>query len=179
MPNLLHHQFGFRRALRGSLHVGLVLLASSCMYSLVQGGLPGHIRTIAVLPFENSTVEAILSTEVQQQLQDRIPRDLGVRLAAPGVADALIRGRIVAIEEPPPTARAAEGGTGIQVLEREIRIVAETEIYDVRQNRPLYKANSLTAIGRFRPDTEASSVARARAITELARLIVQGAQSQW
>lgn len=179
MPILFHHRSGFRRVRRASLLLPCLALASACMYSLVQGGLPGHIRTVAVLPFENSTVEAVLSTEVQQHLQDRIPRDLGVRLAGPNVADALIRGRIVAIEEPPPTARAADGGTGIQVLEREIRIVAETEIYDVRQNRPLYRANSLTAIGRYRPDNEPSSVARARAITELSRLIVQGAQSQW
>ena len=165
--------------MRRSTPMLLVATLAGCMYSMVQGGLPPHIRTVAVLPFENTTPEAVLSTQVQQQLQDRLPRDLGVRLAAADNADALIRGRIVAVEEPPPTAQSTQGGTGVQIVEREVRIVAETEIYDVRQNRPIYRASSLTGIGRFRPGAESSDIARVRAITELARLIVQGAQSQW
>ena len=166
---------------RGGLALGLLALAAlpGCIYSFVQGGLPPHIRSVAILPFENRTVESVLATEVQQLLQNRLPRDLGVRLAPPATADALIRGTIIAIEEPPPVARPTGANDGVEVLQREVRIVAEAEIYDVRQNRPLYGNRALTAIGRYRPETQSSTAARAQALEDLARLIAQGAQSQW
>lgn len=177
-PSRFLRPSGLTRA-ASSLTPWVLVLLGGCMYSLVQGGLPSHIRTVAVLPFDNSTPDAVLSTQVQQLLQARLPGELGVRLAAADNADALIRGRIVAIEEPPPTAQATPGRTGVEIVEREVRVVAETEIYDVRENRPIFRSSSLTGIGRYRPGAESSDIARTRAIAELARLIVQGAQSQW
>ena len=45
----------------------LVLCASSagCLYSFVGGGLPEHIRTIAIIPFENSTSQPLLESEIE------------------------------------------------------------------------------------------------------------------
>jgi hypothetical protein len=87
---------------QASILVAATLLLSGCLYSFTGGGLPRHIRTIAIVPFENTTPEAGLSTTIFTQLQDGLPRSLGVRLADERVADAVVRGRITRFDEPPP-----------------------------------------------------------------------------
>ena len=44
------------------------LLLSGCLYGFAGGGLPSHIRTIAVLPFENETPAATLQSELNERL---------------------------------------------------------------------------------------------------------------
>jgi hypothetical protein len=74
----------------------VLLLAGACVprYGFVGGGLPPHIRTIAILPFENETP----APELQRELLEAMRRDfqprLGVRDAPQERADALVRGII-------------------------------------------------------------------------------------
>lgn len=172
---------GIRRVRSALALAACSLLLSGCLYSFTGGGLPRHIRTIAVVPFENGTAEPVLSTDVTQQLQTQIPRKLGVRLADQRVADAVLRGRITRYEETVPAFRPGAPGTpgGVQVVQREIQMTFEAEIYDLREDRPIWKQSGLAAIGRFRPDSEQSTAGRTRAIEELVQKVIEGAQSQW
>jgi hypothetical protein len=155
------------------------LLLSGCLYSFTGGGLPRHIRTVAIVPFENTTPEAGLSTEIHAQLQDQLPRNLGVRLADERVADAVIRGRITGFDEPPPVVRPPAPGGRVEPVQGQIRITVEAEIYDLRENRALWEGRGLSVIGNYQFDREQRPAGQTRAVQELTRRIIEGAQSQW
>jgi hypothetical protein len=159
---------------------GLLLATAGCLYSFTGGGLPRHIRTVAVLPFENGTAQPLLEAEIERSMQLELPRNLGVRLAAEQVADAVVRGRITGFDEAATSVRP----TGPQdqqtpVVQREVRITYEAEIYDMREDRPLWRAQSQSVVGNYQPERESIVDARARAIRELVRRVIEGAQSQW
>lgn len=162
-----------------SLLLGVLLLTSGCVYSFVGGGLPRHIRTVAVVPFENTTPQPLLESEIETRLQEEVPRSLGVRIAAEDAADAVIRGRVTSYDEVAASVRPTQQDQQIPVVQRQVRVSFEAEIYDLAEDRPLWRAGGLTVIGNFQPDTESSEVGRARAIEDLVRRIVEGAQSQW
>jgi hypothetical protein len=158
----------------------LTFALTSCIYSFVGGGLPSHIRTLAVVPFENTTPQPLIEAEVEQRIQQELPRNLGVRLAAEGAADAVVRGRITGYDEVAASIRpVGQNADRIPVLQREVRITYDVEIYDLREDRSLWRAQSQSVIGNFQPDNEAVEVGRTRAIEELVQKIIEGAQSQW
>lgn len=158
----------------------LTLTLASCFYSFVGGGLPSHIRTLAVLPFENTTSQPLVEAEIEQRIQEELPRNLGVRLAAEGTADAVVRGRVVGYDEVAASIRpVGQDADRIPVLQREVRITYDVEIYDLKEDRSLWRAQAQSVVGNFQPDNEAVEVGRTRAVQELVRKIIEGAQSQW
>lgn len=152
---------------------------ASCVYSFAGGGLPGHIRTIAIVPFDNETGQPGLGTEVQLELRQELPRSLGVRIAGESVADAVVRGKITGYEETAPSFRPAEPGGRVEVVQREVRITFEAEIYDRTENAPIWKQIGLTASGAYAPASESVERAVEVAIEQMIVRIVDGAQSQW
>lgn len=169
---------GARAVRRGSAFVLLLSLAG-CIYGFTGGGLPSHIRTVAVLPFENQTPQPLLGAEVEQVLQTQIPRDLGVRIVNEQVADAVVRGQITRYTETEPSVRPSEGQDRIDVVQRQVQISYEAEIYDVVEDRVLWKTTGQTVLGNYNPDSETVQDAVASAIEELVRKVIEGAQSQW
>ncbi|MBV9772793.1 MAG: hypothetical protein JO040_02525 [Gemmatimonadetes bacterium] len=172
---------GTRAARLASTLLACAVLLSGCLYSFTGGGLPRTIRTIAVVPFENASTEPVLSTDVQLRLQDQIPRKLGVRLADQRVSDAVLRGRITGFDESAPAFRANPTSTTdqVDVLQAEVHITFEAEIYDVRQDKLLWKGSGIAAIGHYQPTSEQASAGRQRAIDQMVQKIIEGAQSQW
>jgi hypothetical protein len=164
---------------RTSLALLLLLIATGCAYSFVGGGLPRHIRTIAVVAFENETPQPLIESELETRMQEELPRNLGVRLATEAAADAVIRGRIIAYDEVPASVRPTATDGAIPVVQRQIRITYEAEIYDMREDRPLWRAQSQSVTGNFQPDNESAEMGRSRAVQEMVRRVIEGAQSQW
>jgi hypothetical protein len=171
----------------GSLRLALALvlcagLLSAC-YRFTGGGLPNHVRTVAVLPFDNETVQPLLETDIQRELQTSLPRNLGVRLAEQALADAVVRGRVTGYEEIAasvrPTGMGLPGANQVPVIQRQIRILYDAEIYDLREDRPIWRTQGNSVIGTFQPESETPDAGRARAIRELVTRMVEGAQSQW
>jgi hypothetical protein len=162
-----------------ALLLGALIVASGCVYSFTGGGLPRHVRTVAVLAFDNETTQPGLSTDVQLQLRDDLPRGLGVRIADEAVADAIIRGRITGYDESATARPSQEPGGRIGVVQREIRLRFDAEIFDVREDAPIWEGRSLTAIGNYSPDSESAADGLARALQQMVQRIREGAQSQW
>jgi hypothetical protein len=168
------------RAERIALAFCTLLVLSGCMYGFVGGGLPGHVRTVAVLPFDNATTQPLLETEIVQRLQTELPRNLGVRLAEEGRADAVLRGRVLAYDEVAASVRPTQDQTQVPVVQRQVRITYEMEIYDVREDRPLWRTQGQAALGNFLPERgETPQQGRERAIRDLVQKVIEGAQSQW
>lgn len=170
---------GVRRARAASALLAAALLLNGCLYGFTGGGLPPHVRTVFIEPFENSTPYLNLTSDVQLALQEDLPRSLGVRLAPRATADAVIRGRITDYREVSANVRPSDNPGRIDVLQAEVQIQFEAEIYDVKEDKPLWRAGAQAAIGQYNPDREQVATGRTKAVEELVNKMVQGAQSQW
>lgn len=152
--------------------------AIACPYGFAGGGLPPHIRTVAVLPFDNQTADPLLTQEVTEAVRGAMERDLGLRPAGEASADAVVRGVIVNYDpDIMPTFRQDEEGRGIQVTRRLVRLTVTVEIFDQREGRPLWQRARLTVDGEYQPPDD--SPGRQEALRKLVKDIVDGAQSQW
>lgn len=160
----------------------LASLGGCWMYSFTGGGLPRHVRTVAVLPFDNETAQGLLAPQLQQLLQREVQSRLGVRLANEANADAIVRGRIVDFAEAAPGVRP--GGTGADgvgrpdVTQREVQIAVAIEIYDVREDRILWQSSALRGVGQYRPEQQVTEGIDL-ALRDVVSKVIDGAQSQW
>jgi hypothetical protein len=163
-----------------SLLVAAALLLGGCMYSFTGGGLPRHIRTMAIVPFDNSTSEAGLSSDIYTELLAALPRRLNVRVVDERAADAVLRGRVVSVSERPPVIRPAQPGQPLTPISAQVDVTVQVEIFDVREGRPIWQNSSLVVTGEFSPEGNQTRMdGQRRAIERLADRILEGAQSQW
>lgn len=162
--------FGSAAALAAAVLVG------GCLYSFRGGGLPEHIRTVAVLPLDNRTGEPALTLEVTQAIQQAAEGRLGLRRAPEATADAVVRGEITRYEPDQPL--AFQSGQGqVNVTRRQVQLVVTIEIVDQRAGRTLWRGSALAANGEYAPPAETTG--RRIAIEQLVTKFVEGAQSQW
>jgi hypothetical protein len=160
----------------GILSLALLLL-SGCLYSLSGGGgLPGSIKTVAVIPFENQTASPELPNELHSELRDAVRSRLGLRDAPEGRANAVVRGTITKYEPDIPIGFSADPSRATQARRR-LQIAIDVEIVDQITGKTLYERKGLAAEGEYAEREEA--VGRKQAIQRLVNDIVQGAQSQW
>lgn len=171
-----------RRGVRsgGALLLALMLLSSSgCLYTFQAGtGFPAHIRTLAVIPFENETTRFELTQELHQVLLEELPRALGIRPSSEEVADAVVRGTITSYNSSAPLYSPGVGGGGAQVELRQVTVSVFVEIIDRVENVILWDSRSVSGRGEFL-ESEVEDVGRAEAIEQLVQQIVDGAQSNW
>lgn len=165
--------------------VAAVVAATGCNYSFRSGaGFPEHVRTIAVLPFENETNRFELTQEVHEALLRRLPRSLGLNPAGEHDADAVLSGRILRYELTAPLyrqtgARGSGGQGGVQVLQREVVLVVAVEVLDRQEYAILWEEQQLRVRGQFLEASETEDTGRGEAIDLLVQTIVDGAQSNW
>ncbi len=167
------------RTARAAIALIVVLAASGCNYSFRSGSFPDHIRTVAILPFENDTNRFELTQEIHDELLRELPRSLGITNAGEDVADALVRGRIVRYDLTTPLFRPGQQVDQVDVLQRQVSIRVEVEFIDQVQNVILWEDRGLTTQGQYLEESETEEVGRAEAIELLIQRIVDGAQSNW
>ena len=161
---------------RSALAIALVGLSSGCLYGFRGGGLPGHVRSVAVLPFDNRTGEPALTQEVYEAVREAVERRLGLRSASEADADAVVRGEIVRYEPDFPLSYQADQGR-VNVTQRRVQITVNVEIMDQRVGRALWRQSGLSVAGEYTPPNEAEG--RRTALQKLVTSVVEGAQSQW
>lgn len=161
---------------RSALALALAALAAGCIYGFQGGGLPGNVRTVAVLPFDNRTGEPQLTQEVSEAIRRAAEGRLGLRAAAEADADAVVRGEIVRYEPDVPLAYQSANGN-VDVTRRQVQITINVEIVDQRQGKTLWRGSGLSVNGEYSPPQEAEG--RRVAIQKLVTSFVEGAQSQW
>lgn len=157
----------------------LVLTAAGCgVYTFTGGGgLPGHIDSIAILPFENRTTQFTLTQELSQSLQDVVPGKFGLKPADETSADAVLRGTILQYGE--RATNYQQDPDGPIIFQRQVTIAVSVEIWDVKNEQVLWEASSVSAVGEYLPDSQPEEVGRRLAIDNLVTKIIDGAQSQW
>jgi hypothetical protein len=163
---------------RFALLLLLAVSATACFtrYGFAGGGLPEHIRTLAILPFENETP----SPELQRELQEAMRRDfqprLGVREAPQERADALVRGIIRNYDVDIPVGISANPQQSV-TSRRNLQITLDVQIVDQTTGKTIFERKGLRAIGEYAERDEAGG--RRDAIKKIVTDLVEGAQSQW
>jgi hypothetical protein len=164
-----------RRSGRFSL---LLALLAACWspYGFAGGGLPAHVKTVAVLPFENETPQAELQREVWQALRGAMQSRLGVRDAPESRADAVVRGTLTRYDVDIPIAYTANSRQ-VTSARRKLQIVCDIEIIDQKTGKTLWQRKGLTAEGEYEENGETTG--RRVALERLVNDVIEGAQSQW
>ena len=160
------------------LLLALLLVADACVtrYGFAGGGLPPHIRTIAVLPFENETPAAELQRELFEAMRRDFQPRLGVRDAPQERADALVRGIIRTYDVDVPVSYTANQ-TQASATRRRLQLVLDVEIVDQTTGKTIFERKGLRAEGEYAERDEAGG--RRDAIRRIVNDMVEGAQSQW
>jgi hypothetical protein len=157
--------------------LALALGALACFpYSFTGGGLPDHIDTVAVLPFDNDTPVSVLPRELLDALRPDVESRLGLRSVAETRADALVRGRIVRYDPDIPVAYSADPAQQT-AARRRLELAVDVEILDQTTGKTLWERRGLVVQGDY--DERQEPEGRRRAIERLVREIIEGAQSQW
>jgi hypothetical protein len=155
-----------------------LLLVPACFphYGFAGGGLPAHIRTLAIVPFDNETS----SPELQRELYEAMRRDfqprLGVRDAAQDKADALVRGVIRTYDVDIPIGISANTQQAI-TSRRRLQIVLDVQIIDQTNNKTIFERKAMRAEGEYAERDEPGG--RREAIKRIVSDMIEGAQSQW
>jgi hypothetical protein len=156
----------------------LLLLVGACgvRYGFAGGGLPAHIRTMAVLPFENETAAPELQRELFELLRRELRGRLGVREGAEATADAVVRGTIKTYDVDIPIGFSADPQQAV-TARRKLQLTVDIEIVDQSNNKVLWQRRGLRAEGEYAESAEADG--RRSALRKLVNDVVEGAQSQW
>jgi len=165
-----------RSGVRSLALLALTLLLGGCLYGFAGGGLPKHIRTMAIVPFENETASSEVQRELYEQMRNDFQGRLGVRDANETRADAIVRGTITRYDADIPIAYSATTAQSTSAR-RKLQIAVDVEIVDQTTGRVLWTRKGLTAEREYAERAEAQG--RRLALQELVSDMVEGAQSQW
>jgi hypothetical protein len=146
-------------------------------YGFAGGGLPSHIRTMAIQPFDNETPTPELQRELLDAMRKELQSRLGVRDAPQERADALIRGVVRQYDVDVPAGFSANSPTTAVTTRRQLQITLDVQIVDQTNGKILWEKKALRAIGEYAERDEAGG--RREAIKRVVNDIVEGAQSQW
>lgn len=149
---------------------------TGCVYGFAGGGLPRHVRTVAVIPFENQTPLPELQRELNDALRLGLEQRLGLRDAAEDRADAIVRGTLVRFDPDAPVAFSADASRSTAVRRR-MQVVVDVEIFDQVAGKTIWEKKGLSAEGEYAERREAEG--RKQAIDRIVADVIEGAQSQW
>jgi hypothetical protein len=145
-------------------------------YSLHGGGLPAHIRNVAILPFENQTAATELQRELAEGLRKAFSSRLGLREAAEDKASAIVRGTIVQYDIDVPVGFSANPAQATSARRR-LQLRVDVEVFDQTRGRVLWSKKGMSAEGDYAENDEASG--RRQAVARIINDVIEGAQSQW
>lgn len=153
-----------------------LLLTAGCVYGFAGGGLPAHVKTIAVIPFENETTSSEIQRELVDAFRTELRDRLGVREAPESRANAIVRGTIQRYEVDIPVAYSADNRATTTAL-RMLQIVVDLELVDQVTGETLWSRKGFVADGKY--EERGEPAARREAIARVVNALVEGAQSQW
>lgn len=154
-----------------------LLFAIACFpYGFAGGGLPSHIKTVAVIPFENDTPSPELQREVYDALRKGMQSRLGLREAPEAKADALVKGTILRYDVDVPISYSADPRQ-VTSTRRRLQIAIDIQIVDQTTSKVLWERKGLQVDGDYAERAEVAG--RKQALEKLINDVVEGAQSQW
>lgn len=175
----------FSRAAKAGLSAAaLLLVAVGCNYS-TRGGLPKHIKSVAVPVFRNRThlteYTRGLEVEVTKAVRRSFLQTGELRLAGREDADVILEGEVRELQR--EVLRTDRYGDPAEIR---LTLRARVSAYDVKKSRYLFRHRLLTN-GDRRPESgvynlrrgEPESWAHKRAVKDLGRRIARTVLENW
>lgn len=156
--------------------LSMLPLLSGCLYGFAGGGLPPHVRTVAVLPLDNETSSPELPRELQDALRAGLQSRLGLRDAPEERANAVVRGKITRYDLDMAAGFSANPNQATSARRR-LRVYVDIEIVDQVTGKVLWTRSGMQADGEYADRGEAQG--RKQAIDRIVNDVIEGAQSQW
>jgi hypothetical protein len=160
----------------GAYSLVLIALTACIPYSFTGGGLPTHIRTVAIVPFDNQTATPELPRELTEAIRAGLHDRLGLRDASEAKASALVRGTIQRYEVDIPIGYSANNKQ-VTTASRLLQLTVDIEMVDQVTGKTLWQRKGLLAEGQYQERGETEG--RRKAIDNIVRQMIEGAQSQW
>jgi hypothetical protein len=165
--------------LRSGVRSLFILAIAGCglwPYGFAGGGLPSHIKTVAVLAFDNETPVSDLPRDLTETLRRELQSRLGLREAPENRANALVTGTILRYEADIPVGFSADPARAT-TARRKLQITLDISIIDQASGKALLERRGLIGEGEYPESAEVAG--RRQAIEKLIDEIVRGVQSQW
>ena len=159
----------------GAYSLVLLVLTACIPYGFTGGGLPSHVRTVAIVPFDNQTATPELPRELTDALRIRLHDRLGLRDASEAKANAIVRGTIQRYEIDIPIGYSANNKQAT-TASRMLQLVVDIEMIDQVTGKTLWQRKGLLAEGQYQERGEATG--RKLAIDRIVNDVIEGAQSQ-
>ena len=160
----------------GAYSLVLLVMTACIPYGFTGGGLPSHVRTVAIVPFENQTATPELPRELTDALRIRLHDRLGLGDASEAKANAIVRGTIQRYEIDIPIGYSANNKQ-TTTARRALQLVVDIEMIDQVTGKTLWQRKGLLAEGQYAERREATG--RKQAIDRIVNEVIDGAQSQW
>lgn len=161
------------------------LLAASvagCSFGFVGGGLPPGIRTVAVAAFDNDTADPSLAQLVQLAVKQGVESRLGLRAAAPTLADAIVNGKVTRYDPDQPLSfRGTPTTTGaanqVDVTRRQVELTVDITVVEQKTGRTLWDGKNQLVQGDYQPGHEEDGKRKALAL--LVNKVIDGVHQNW
>ena len=160
----------------GAYSLLLATLTACIPYGFTGGGLPTHIRTVAIVPFDNQTATPELPRELTEAIRAGLHDRLGLRDASESKANAIVRGTIQRYEVDIPVGYSASNKQAT-TASRLLQLVVDIEMVDQVTGKTLWQRKGLVAEGHYEERGETNG--RKKAIDTIVQNMIEGAQSQW
>jgi len=154
--------------------VAAFIFVGCSIYSFSGSTLPGHIKTVEIPVFANSSLEPGIDDEITAELSKEILKSQ-LRPANQN-ADATISGAVTKYANSPHT--FGGGGDLVNVEFYIVRISADVEFFDNRRGQSIYKGN-VSGEGTYDFQTENEQYGRSKAVKNLVEKIIQNSVQMW
>ncbi|MBU1652789.1 hypothetical protein KKA00_11245 [bacterium] len=122
-----------------SLMFVLMTICGCFKYSFTGKGGPGHISSVAIPLFENSTAEYGIVEDLTDELILTFQNDNTLKIADESSADAVLWGKLTRVEDVPYTYEGEGEAANFSVGEYKLTLTVEIEYYDLVKEETLWK----------------------------------------
>jgi len=151
--------------------VSVVLLAC-CGYS-TRSLLPPHLRTFALLPVENATLQPGLGDQFEGVLNRAFTNDRSLRAATADDADLVLTTKVTSYSR---TASVYDQNQNVQAYE--LSIAAQVDAHDQVRDESFFSEVVAQRVS-YDPSAEAEDAAAARCLDLLAKEVVRRVITKW
>ena len=146
----------------------IALLGAGCGPYSFSGAVSTHIKSIAVPVFEDRTAEFGVRDRLSNTIIDEFTRDNTLKIADPRVADSILHGTLLNVQETAGVYNQSASNQPESVQEIRVTVTVQLKYEDVKKRKTVWEAQ-MSQFGSYSPGKPAST--RQAAIDEAIRKI--------
>ena len=157
------------------LNSSFLIIIAGCAYSFSGSSVPKHLKTIAIPLFEDQSGfgEPGLKENFTKSLIDRFVNDNSLEVADRNIADSILEGSIVTVQDAPSIIAPGE-----QVSKRRVTVTVHVTYQDLKLRKKMWEKD-FSNWGEYTTGSETRTVALTQAVTKVTEDILIETVSGW